>query len=157
THKVSVKYQVGDDHMVYATYSTGFRPGGINRRTTISFNGPPPVDIPVPPYQSDALTNYEIGWKTSWLDNTLTFNGDVFWERWGRPQFSFLSVNSFTIIENATPATIKGAEADFTYAPDNHFTLSGAGAYTDGELNQAFCGLVGVTTCPNALPYPGTP
>jgi outer membrane receptor protein involved in Fe transport len=85
----------------------------------------------------------------------LTVNGDVFWERWGRPQFSFLSVNSFTIIENATPATIKGAEGDFVYAPDNHFTLSGAGAYTDGELNQAFCGLVNVTTCPNGLAYPG--
>lgn len=158
THKASIKYQIDDDAMVYATYSTGFRPGGANRRSTISFKGPPPVDVPVPPYQSDGLTNYEIGWKTTWLNNTLTFNGDVFWERWGRPQFSFLSVNSFTIIENATPATIKGVEGNFIYAPDNHFTLSGAGAYTDGELNEAFCGLVGVTVCPNNPGgYPGTP
>jgi len=156
THKATVKYQIDDDAMVYATYSTGFRPGGINRRTTISFKGPPPVDIPVPPYQSDTLTNYEVGWKTTWLDNRLTLNGDVFWERWGRPQFSFLSVNSFTIIENATPATIKGAEGNFIYAPDTHFTLSGAAAYTDGHLNKDFCGLVGVSTCPNGLPYPGT-
>jgi iron complex outermembrane receptor protein len=146
THKASIKYQIDDDHMVYATYSTGFRPGGANRRSTV-----PPGNTPVPPYQADGLTNYEIGWKTSWLDSTVIFNGDVFWERWGRPQFSFLSVNSFTIIQNATPATIKGVEGNFIYAPDNHFTLTGAGAYTDGHLNQDFCGFNNVITgCPNA-------
>ena len=43
--------------MFYATWSEGFRPGGINRRGTL------------PPYMSDFLTNYEIGWKTDWPDN----------------------------------------------------------------------------------------
>ena len=38
--------------MVYATYSQGFRPGGINRRSTLA------------PYSSDYVYNYEAGWKT---------------------------------------------------------------------------------------------
>ena len=39
--------------MFYATWSEGFRPGGMNRRGTF------------PPYKADFLTNYEIGWKTT--------------------------------------------------------------------------------------------
>ncbi len=84
THKLSLKYQIDDDRMVYATWSTGFRPGGINRRGTI------------PPYSPDKLTNYELGWKTAWYNGQLTFNGDVFWEDWNKFQFSFLGLNSFT-------------------------------------------------------------
>ncbi len=38
---------------MYATYSKGFRPGGINRVGDL------------PPYGADFLKNYEIGWKTS--------------------------------------------------------------------------------------------
>ncbi len=29
THKINATYHIDDDHMVYATWSTGFRPGGI--------------------------------------------------------------------------------------------------------------------------------
>jgi len=29
------------------------------------------------PFGPDYLQNYEIGWKTSWLDHTLRFNGAV--------------------------------------------------------------------------------
>ena len=32
THKVNLTWQIDDDKMLYATYSTGFRPGGVNRR-----------------------------------------------------------------------------------------------------------------------------
>ena len=39
--------------MFYATWSRGFRPGGINRRRILR------------PTMPDFLTNYELGWKTS--------------------------------------------------------------------------------------------
>ena len=45
--------------MVYATYSKGFRPGGVNRTEAAGIG----------PYQADYLTNYEIGWKTQWFDH----------------------------------------------------------------------------------------
>src|SRR5207249_3784085 len=43
--------------MFYATASRGFRPGGINRRGD------------VPPYAADFLTNFELGWKTTFWGN----------------------------------------------------------------------------------------
>ncbi|HEY4114117.1 MAG TPA: TonB-dependent receptor [Rhizomicrobium sp.] len=131
THKVNLTWQVDDDHMLYATYSTGFRPGGVNRRT----------DIPgVGPYTSDTLDNYEIGWKTSWNDNRLRFNGDFYLENWNQFQFPFLGPNSVTIIKNAGQARVKGAEAEFQWLPIDNLTLTGSGAYTDAELTTPYCG-----------------
>ncbi|HKQ13181.1 MAG TPA: TonB-dependent receptor, partial [Steroidobacteraceae bacterium] len=52
--KINASYNIADDKMVYATYSEGFRPGGVNRAA------------PLPPYKADYLDNYEVGFKTTW-------------------------------------------------------------------------------------------
>ena len=46
---VNLKYKLNDDDMVYATWSEGYRPGGINRNP---FAGN---------FKSDFLTNWELG------------------------------------------------------------------------------------------------
>ena len=91
--------------MIYATYSKGFRPGGVNR---VGDAGP---------YQADYLKNYEVGWKTQWLGNTLRFNGAFFYEQWDDFQFSFLGANSVTIVANAGQARVKGAETEIDGRP----------------------------------------
>lgn len=144
TGKINLTYHLTDDKMVYATYSTGFRPGGINRRGTL------------PPYMADYLTNYEIGWKTAWLDGRLRWNAAVFLEKWDQFQFSFLGQNGLTNIKNAPQAEIKGVETDLTLRPDEHWTFSGAAAYTDAKLTKNYCaglGPNGETTvnCPDAI------
>jgi len=141
THKLNLSWQIDDDHMVYATWSTGFRPGGINRRGTI------------PPYRPDRLTNYEIGWKTSWFDNTLRFNGAIYMDDWNNFQFSFLGLNSFTEIHNAGSARIYGSELDATWIPVDGLTISGAATITDAHLTKDYCGPITpagviVTVCP---------
>jgi outer membrane receptor protein involved in Fe transport len=131
THRVNLTWQIDPDRMVYFTYSTGFRPGGVNRRT----------DIPgVGPYNSDSLDNYEVGWKTSWDDNRLRLNGDLFWENWNQFQFPFLDPNSVTIIQNIGQATSKGAEAEVSWLPIDNLTLSGSAAYTEATLSTDYCG-----------------
>jgi outer membrane receptor protein involved in Fe transport len=152
THKLNLSWQVDEDKMLYATWSTGFRPGGINRR-----DNPPPDQIP--PYQADRLINYEIGWKTTWADGTVRLNGAAYIQDWQNFQFSFLGLNSFTEIHNAGNARIKGVEADVLWQPDDNFTLTAAGAYNDAHLTQDYCGGiisgVLVTTCPSiAYPFP---
>jgi outer membrane receptor protein involved in Fe transport len=138
THKLNVTYKIDDERMVYATWSTGFRPGGVNRRGT------------VPPYGADRLTNLELGWKTAWFDHTLIFNGAAYLDFWSNFQFSFLGLNSFTEIHNAGSARIAGLEGDITWQPIAGLTISGSGAYNDAHLMRDFCGPVGVTTCPSS-------
>lgn len=134
THKVNLTWRVTDDKMVYATYSTGFRPGGANRVTD------PATGHPYPAYQPDSLDNYELGWKTSWDDNHVRFNGAFYWENWNNFQFPFLGPNSVTIVGNIPGgATVKGFEYDLTWLPMDNLTLSSSGAYNYGALTSNFC------------------
>jgi outer membrane receptor protein involved in Fe transport len=131
THKLNASWQVDDDDMVYFTWSNGFRPGGVNRVD----NGP----IHTPPYKPDYLTNYELGWKTAWLDDTLRFNGALYLEDWKNFQFTFLGPNSIPIIANAGAAQILGIESDAYWKATDNLTINGSLAYTDAELTQPYC------------------
>jgi outer membrane receptor protein involved in Fe transport len=139
--RANLTYKIDPDKLVYATFSKGFRPGGVNRTAQAGIG----------PYQADFLKNYEIGWKTQWFDRRLRWNGAVFWEDWKNFQFSFLGVNSVTIIENGGNARIKGIENEIEWAATNNLTLSTNFTFVDPRLTQNYCGVQGVTNCPNQV------
>lgn len=136
TAKANVTYRFTDDIMTYFTWSEGFRPGGINRRGTL------------PPYTSDFLTSYEVGWKTAWMDNSLRFNGALFHSDWDDIQFSYLGANGLTEIKNANTARIKGFETSIEWLPMERFSISGGFSLLDAELTENYCG----TLLPNGDP-----
>jgi outer membrane receptor protein involved in Fe transport len=127
THKVNVEYKFDSEDLVYATYSTGYRPGGVNRNGAL------------PPYAADKLSNYELGWKSRWFDHRLTLNGAVFYQQWDKFQFSFLGLNSLTVIQNGPTADIKGVEVSFAAQMTPDFSLTGGLSYTDAT-SKKFCG-----------------
>lgn len=153
--KANLTYQVNDNAMIYVTWSEGFRPGGINRRGTL------------PPYLSDYLTNYEFGWKTSWMDNRLTFNGAAFRQEWEDFQFSILGANGLTEIKNANQARINGLEMDLNFAATYNLQLTAGMAFYDAKLTENYCGFTDddgnpVTDCadpeaPSGTRLPVTP
>jgi len=131
TPKLNLTYRFTDSALAYVTYSEGFRPGGVNRRGTF------------PPYASDYLKNYEIGWKSSWAGNRLRFNGALFWEKWDNFQFSFLGENGLTNITNAGGAEIKGVETEIDWAATPNLLISGGLMYLEPELTEDFCESLG--------------
>ncbi|MGE0597525.1 MAG: TonB-dependent receptor [Hyphomonadaceae bacterium] len=139
THRVNLTYDISDDVMIYGTYSTGFRPGGINRRGNL------------PPYDSDFLTNYELGWKTLLADGRLRFNGAVFFEQWEDFQYSLLGQNGLTEIRNAGNADIYGVEADGQWLVTDNFELSGAASWLHSETTTDLCNADPVTFLPDCV------
>lgn len=135
TPKVNLTYKFDKDTLVYATWSKGFRPGGVNRNGGGS----------APPYKPDYLTNYELGWKTTW-NNSVRWNGALFWEKWKSFQFSYLGPNALTIIANAGNAEVKGIESDVEWAVTRSFTVSANAAYMRSKLTQPYCD-AGVAVC----------
>ena len=130
TYKANLSYKIDDDRMVYFTYSTGYRPGGVNRIATI------------PPYHADSLTNYELGWKTSWFDRSLRWNGAIYDEEFAKFQFAVLfPPNSLTGVQNAPSARIRGIETSLDWRATEHFSLSGGASYNRAELTADFCGV----------------
>jgi outer membrane receptor protein involved in Fe transport len=126
-HRLNATWKPQDGLMFYATWSRGFRPGGINRRGDI------------PPYNADFLTNYEVGWKTTF--GPLRWNGAIYHQRWKNLQFSFLGQNSFTEIHNGKNADIDGVETDINYVRGG-WTFNAAAAYTNARTKGDVCGFV---------------
>ncbi|EGD58260.1 TonB-dependent receptor [Novosphingobium nitrogenifigens DSM 19370] len=129
THKLNLTWQIDRDHMVYFTYSTGYRPGGNNRRAGVNA------------YGADTLDNFELGWKTSWFDHKLRFNGAIYYEKWNNLQYALVVEGSggITNIYNAGDARVYGAEFDLQLHPIAGLTLSASGAYNDAALSTDFC------------------
>ncbi len=141
--KVNATYKFNDDALIYATWSRGFRPGGINRRGTL------------PPYGPDQLDNYEIGWKLG--SNGLRVNGAIYQEDWNNIQLSFLGANGLTEIRNAGIARIRGIEAEIGYRAGG-LSFSTGFSYNDAEIRRNFCRIANATfdctTAGNALLAP---
>ncbi len=126
-HRLNLTYKPTKDALVYATWSRGFRPGGINRRGNL------------PPYQPDFITNYEIGTKLSFLNDRLRFNAAAYRLDWDDIQLSFLGANGLTEIRNAGNARIYGAEFDFYARPATGLTFNAGLAYNNAKLKNDFC------------------
>ena len=127
--KFNLSYELAQGVMTYATASKGFRPGGAN-------------DIPALPanlisYKADSLWNYELGLKSSWLENRLTLNTAVFDEEWSSMQTSATTANGlYSFITNAGKARIRGTEVELNAVPYRGLTLSAGVGYVDAKLTQ---------------------
>ncbi|HEV8017338.1 MAG TPA: TonB-dependent receptor [Steroidobacteraceae bacterium] len=142
--KFTLTYKPTPDALIYATYSKGFRPGGANRVG---------AGTSAASYQADYLQNYELGWKTTWLNHHLRWNGAVFWENWDDFQFSFLVPPSITAVGNGGNATIKGLENSLEWAATDHLMMSTNFTFLNPYLTQNYCGTLGVTNCPTQQTY----
>ena len=124
TYRFNGTWKPQDDLLFYATWSKGFRPGGINRQPGLV------------PYDPDFLVNYELGWKTTF--GRFRWNGAVYHQLWKKFQFSFLGENSLTVVQNGRDAKINGIETDVGYS-EGGLSLNAAAAYTDAKTKDNIC------------------
>ncbi len=161
TYKIAADWQVAPDKLIYANYSTGFRPGGQGRPLRIGG-----VVYAVAPFRSEDLINYEIGFKSTW-NNIFRFNAAIYLEKWKDLQYGVVvsGAQGAGITGNAGNAEVKGVEfeADLKLGK---FTLSTNGAYNDGKLKGNFCNFradpatltIGqAPTCVAGQNFPGNP
>ncbi len=128
--KASVEYRASEDVLLYATYSEGFRSGGVNR-----------ARVPgIPKYKPDWVYNYEFGWKTTWLDGRMRFNGAAYRVDWEDFQYAFLdfAVSNLTIIGNVGQARTWGSEFDLSWLATDNLNLSFAASYNDATLQEPY-------------------
>ena len=125
-HRLNLTYKANDDLLLYATWSRGFRPGGVNRRSTF------------PPYKADFLTNYEAGAKFS-FGRGAHFNVAGYMEDWNDMQVSLLGENGLTVVRNVGKARITGLEADLLLRPMPGMSWSTGVSYNHAVLKEDFC------------------
>jgi outer membrane receptor protein involved in Fe transport len=143
--RINLNYRLTDDAMLYATWSEGFRPGGINRNPFVG------------DFEPDFLTNWELGWKTVLANNSVMFNGAVFFLEWDNLQRAFAGANGITQVDNAPSAEITGAEVQMQWAATEDLMLSAAAAYYDSELTSDYVEIDASTGLPEISAPAGTP
>lgn len=134
-YKFGTEYHLDADKMVYALYSEGFRLGGSNS-TRAAESGVIPLE-----YEPDTLQNYEIGFKTQWLNSKLQLNGSLFYMEWQDIQFNDNADDApfwQTGTINGGTAEQKGLELSGWYYFTDNFYIEGSVFMGDPEFTEDF-------------------
>jgi iron complex outermembrane receptor protein len=135
--RLSAAYKFSSSKLVYASWGVGFRSGGFN---------PPSFHIPI--YRAEKLTNFEIGFKTQWLDHHLTLNGALFHSLVDNLQFSAIDFNTGSqVTSNIDRVRINGAELEAVATPAHGLDVFASVGLTNPKIvafatNPAFVGNV---------------
>jgi len=136
TWSVSPRYEFTDHTSAYLRVATGFRPGGPNVLPPTAPPGTPPT------YDSDELTNYEIGLRTESAGGAFALDIAAFFLDWKDIQL-FAVVNDVGINANGGTAESKGVEMTATWRATEGLNLALTGAYTDAFLTEDTDAVIG--------------
>ncbi|MGF7151120.1 iron complex outermembrane receptor protein [Sphingomonas zeicaulis] len=132
TPRVALEYKPSRDALIYASFSKGFKSGGFGASTVAS--------TPTPRYDPEKLTSYELGAKTSWLNNRLIFNVAGFYSEYRDIQLTVQSVDPVTnanlrTTRNAGGSNIKGFEVEAQAVPLRGLNLNLGVGYVDAKFD----------------------
>ncbi|ESQ87170.1 hypothetical protein ABAC460_20580 [Asticcacaulis sp. AC460] len=120
-------WRFNDDVMLYASYARGYKAGGFNldrAQTGIT----PDADLWFP---AETVDSYELGIKTTLLDNKLSVNVTAFDQKYENFQLNTFLGTAF-VVESIPEVSSKGFDADFSWrTPLTGLTLAGGVTYTD--------------------------
>ncbi len=146
--KVSAQWKFSEDKMLYALYSEGFRPGGVNRN-----RGAPKLPAG---YNADFLLNYEIGLKSQWADGRLQVNAVAFFQDWEDYQLEVVDPSSVPCADDPTPpcgqpwqkgvtnvgnASSDGVELQVEAAPTDGLAIRVNATWLSSEIEDEVPGL----------------
>lgn len=125
---ISASWRVAPNALLYASYSRGNKSGGLNLTVL-------PVGVE-PDVKPETVNAYEIGFKSQWLDDRLTFNAAAFWTEISDYQTAITeqiedTVNYRQYIANIPKVRSRGVEADINFAVSQNFSFNAAASYVD--------------------------
>ncbi len=136
-NRANLTYKLTPDIMFYYTYSEGYRPPGFNRKAPVDRLNGEAGDIE---YNSDSLTNNEVGYKASLLDHRLILDGAFYYENWNNTQASLFAPGVFgnlAFTVNGPDFRVLGTELQATGRPTDDLTLSTSVALNDSKQLNA--------------------
>jgi outer membrane receptor protein involved in Fe transport len=136
--KAGVSYRFTDHVMMYADWAQGFRPGGSNSGLPAGPQGCYASGVPQL-YNPDTLNNYEIGWKSTSLENRLLWNGAAYYMDWKDLQaliYNALVCPTSSYNINVGQARIYGAESNTDYRITDNLTFQASVDYTQASVTS---------------------
>jgi iron complex outermembrane recepter protein len=136
TYRLGVDYQMSDDTMVYASFSTGFKSGGFNEQAGT-------LGSAANSFDPEEAESFEVGMKADLLDNTLRLNLAAFYVEYTDLQVDSVvpvpGVGQESIITNAGEVSSYGLEADIMWLATDNLTFDATLGLLDAEYDKFFC------------------
>ena len=151
TSRANVSWKVTDDALLYYTWSQGFRAGGFNRAAFAA-----DANSALSPgnnswqaqartyggwvaplaYGPDTLINNELGWKTTWMDRRIQWNGAIYQEDWNNAQINVgaTDVISYGVVLNGGNYRARGLETSGVARIATGLTVEASAAWNQSEL-----------------------
>lgn len=131
-YRVSLNQRWTSDLMTYATFSTGFRGGGVNPR--------PFVPSQIASFNPEKLYNFELGTKSSFLNHQVQLNGAIFYDIY--KDFQRTITNGYggfpasAIPLNSGDGHLYGGELELTAHATTQWSIDGSASYTKFETTR---------------------
>lgn len=124
TGRFVLDYKIGDDAIVFANFSQGYKSGGFNSFATVDAGDFYPLATPgqLTPFNDERVTNIEVGIKSEWLGGRLRVNASAFRYVWEDLQIQ-VSQGAALFTINAGKAVGKGFDLETTFKASKRLSL----------------------------------
>lgn len=130
--KASLAYEPNKNWTYYGTYARGFRSGGFNASGALLTDS----------YEQEDLDSFELGFKSTLLENRLRANGAFFYQKYKNAQQFEFDGNIFVqSLYNIPESEIKGVELSLDFAATDNLTLSAAIGVMQSEITEFDTGI----------------
>ncbi|MBV7265073.1 TonB-dependent receptor [Erythrobacter sp. WH131] len=118
---------------IYASFTHGYKSGGINLDTTAAVGGADPT------FDSEEVDAYEIGIKSRFLDNAVTLNIAAFHQEFDNFQVLEFTGTAFQTF-NVPAAETTGLEIESVIRPNSELTFNAAATILDARYPEDCAG-----------------
>jgi len=126
--QVGITFDIDDDQSVSAFYKQGYRAGGAELTISGTQNE----------YAPEYLDNFEVAYRSVWLQGDLTFNANAYYGDWKDQQVTECDPDNVynCITVNAGESEIYGLEAELQYTVSDDISIFASTGYAHTEFTQ---------------------
>ena len=125
TGRAVLDFQVTPNNLLYASYSRGYKSGGVNPPVNPALNAPVT-------FAPENINAFEIGSKNTFAGGMFQLNGAAFYYDYSNLQIS--RILNRTSFNDNTDATIYGAEIEAIIRPTQQFTVNLGASYLKTKI-----------------------
>ncbi|MEM1113840.1 MAG: TonB-dependent receptor, partial [Pseudomonadota bacterium] len=135
TGTVKLTWWVTDEVSVYGGWDRGFKAGGFN---VCKGTEPEPLGcFNDDNFDEETADNFELGFKGRFFDNTLIWNGAIFYQVYDDYQVEIQDDEGIgNTIQNAAKAEIEGIETEFQWLASENLLIDGNISYVDARWDE---------------------
>jgi iron complex outermembrane receptor protein len=134
TGRAEIDWDVTPENMMYASFSTGFKPGGGNIASS-------PLTTPFQ-FKPETITAYEVGSKNSFMDNKIRLNVAGFYYDYNDLQFEAEDLATYQGgVDNVPSAEVYGVEGEASFLLPYNLRLDTNLTIEESKITKHFLAL----------------